>query len=124
MDTTWAIIGGAVIFWLGFRFGRAHTIVTMAREIAQEMSATTEREQTTFAIEKHQDQYFAYSEAHEFLGQGNSLVGLLQCLKDRYPGRTFRINREQLNFSQEETDQLIRAIFEVFGDHNKEEKRV
>lgn len=124
MDTTWAIIGGAVIFWLGFRFGRAHTIVTMAREIAQEMNAAAEQEQTEFAIEKHQGQYFAYSAEHEFLAQGETLIGLLQSLKERYPGRTFRISREQSEFTVEETHQLIRAIFEVFGDHNKEEKRV
>lgn len=124
MDTIWIALGAVTVFWLGFRLGRAHVIVQLAREIAQEAGLDPlTGDETVFDVEKHQGMYYAYSQHKEFLAQGASLLDLITALKAQWPGRVFRVSQQQNNFTVDENHQLIQAIFKVFSNHNTEEKQ-
>jgi hypothetical protein len=73
-------------------------------------------EETYIEIEKVNTQYFAYTVAGEFLGQGTNFKGLFQVLKERHPDKNFRLDKNQKSLTATEVDEMIKCIFEVYND--------
>lgn len=122
-DYIWNFAICLVIFWIGFRVGRIHAIIKIAKEVAEQINATI-ADQENLIIEKHNQMYFAYNDNHKFLSQGNNFVELMTNLKNRFPGQDFKIVKEQEHLTEEETGLMVKAIFEVFGDRKSAEEKV
>lgn len=73
-------------------------------------------QEEALTIERHQDQYLIYGDSLGFLAQGQTFQEAFARVRDRYPGRSFRIRDYQTTLSEEEAGRMVRAVFDVFGD--------
>lgn len=117
-----------VICWFWYKIGQASIIRAMARAMKEngtEVQLTADgqfelklntTDQTLLTIEREGNQYFAYSDQGQFLSQGVNFYLLFDSLKQQYPNSSFKVSREQSNLSSEEVEQMVKTIFEVFGD--------
>lgn len=90
-------------------------IARVRQEAKLEDDMKNDRE-TVIDIDREQGQYYAYSQKGEFLAQGQDFRSLLESIKGRFPGRSFRINKYNPKLTEEETQRLISSLFETFGD--------
>ena len=129
-----SLILQGVIYWFFFKLGQASIIHAISKDLLQslkekgievsrdedgEISFTKNAGETVLEIERVESQYFAYSTEGQFMGQGNDFKGLFQTLKSRYPDQNFRIDKDQKNLTEQEVGEMIRTIFEVFGERAK-----
>lgn len=110
------------IFWIGFKLGKMYAIIKIAKEVAAQITAGNGSEDQ-LTIEKHNQTYFAYNQEHKFLAQGTTFIELMSNLKARFPGKDFKIQQDQKCLSDEESGQMVKAIFEVFGDRKSAEEK-
>lgn len=90
-------------------------IARVHQEARLEDDVANQRE-TVIDIDREHNQYYAYSQKGEFLAQGQDFRSLLETIKGRFPGRSFRINKYNPKLTEEETQRLISSLFETFGD--------
>lgn len=129
----WLVI--AVSVWLAFRLGQASILMLLKEEVRErlrrgqtvksavaETTGWTDRaeDECLFAVERHQGQYYAFAENGEFLAQGPDFRTMFQTIKQRFPGRNFRVNRYNAELTEEETGKMVAAIFETFGERNEQ----
>lgn len=110
------------IFWVGFKLGKMYAIIKIAKEVANQINGAADTEDL-LTIEKHNATYFAYNQEHKFLAQGATFIELMSNLKARFPGKDFKIQQDQKCLSDEESGQMVKAIFEVFGDRKSAEEK-
>ncbi len=72
--------------------------------------------ETVIDIDREQNQYYAYAADGEFLAQGEDFKTMFERIKQRFPGRSFRINKYNAKLTEEETGLMVRAVFESFGE--------
>lgn len=127
------IIVQSLCVWFAYKLGQVSIIHKIGRDLQEEMkkkglkvdrddegNISISREETVLKVERVDSQYFAYAIDGQFLAQATDFRSLFQNLKERYPGKSFRIDRYQAEFTDEEASRMVKSIFEVFGD--KEQK--
>lgn len=127
-----AIIVQALIFWLVYKLGQISIIHKIGKDLSEaikerglklerddEGNISISKEPTPLKIERVDSQYFAYTTAGEFLAQGSDFRGLFENIKNRYPNKSFRLDKYQAELTEEETGKLVKSIFDVFGDGEK-----
>jgi aspartate/methionine/tyrosine aminotransferase len=102
---------------------RFREIMDMSQQIKNEAVLDASEEQAEIKVERDQGQYYMYTGTGEFLAQGEDFHTVFVRIRDRFPGRAFRVAREYTTLSREETDSLVRAVFEVFGDKTPDQER-
>lgn len=125
----------AIVCWFFYKLGQASIIKAISKDLLESLKAkgisvgrnadgniefTQHIEEVILEIERVGSQYFAYNDEGKFLGQGLDFKELFQTLKSRYPGQNFRIQKDQKTLSEEEVGQMVKVIFEVFGDKVQE----
>jgi hypothetical protein len=120
-----------VAYWFFYKLGQASIIKAISKDLLESLKAKgidvgrdaegniefkQNLEQTVIEIERVESQYFAYSDQGEFMGQGGDFKILFESLKKRFPDRNFRIDKDQKNLTEQEVGEMIRTIFEVFGE--------
>lgn len=83
------------------------------RKLEEDMKNDNE---TVIDIDREQGIYYAYAATGEFLAQGQDFRSMMDSIKKRFPGRSFRINKYNPKLTEEETQRLISAVFESFGE--------
>jgi hypothetical protein len=94
-------------------------IMNMARKAreGQQLDEDMENDkETVIDIDREGGQYYAYASTGEFLAQAQDFRAMFELIKKRFPGRTFRINKYNAKLTEEETQRMIRAVFESFGE--------
>lgn len=94
-------------------------IMKMAKKAREEQQLDDDMKndrETVINVEREQGIYYAYAEGGEFLAQGANFRSMFDTIKKRFPGRTFRINKYNPRLTEEETQRLISAVFESFGE--------
>jgi hypothetical protein len=125
---------GSLLFWVfmlwaAFKLGEITAISKLGKalldgleengvKVSRNADGTLDfdMEETYIEIEKVNTQYFAYTVAGEFLGQGTNFKGLFQVLKERHPDKNFRLDKNQKSLTATEVDEMIKCIFEVYND--------
>jgi ATP-dependent protease HslVU (ClpYQ) ATPase subunit len=130
-----------VVFFAGVVLGWYRGVHNMARmmleepEKFQELMQTVKRakleakldedmendRETEIDVEREEGIYYAYSSQGEFLAQGPDFRTMIEVIKKRFPGRSFRINRYNPKLTEEETQRLIISVYEAFGKTPPEE---
>ena len=121
-------------FWVAFRLGQASIIVLLKDEMRERIlrgesvdsavknivntSEEATADECVFGVERHQGQLYAFAHSGEFLGQGPDYTAVFQQIKQRFPGRSFRIDPKSLELSEQEAQTLVQAILTTFGDSN------
>jgi hypothetical protein len=122
-----------VLLWAAFRLGQASILTILKEEIRNriingEISVDTEsrailkipKNECHFDVERVNGHYYAYAQDGEFLAQGSDFRSMFQTIKQRFPGRNFRINKLQTELTEEEQTRMVTAIMETFGaQHEK-----
>jgi hypothetical protein len=127
--TVWDYILIAVGFYIAFRMGQASIIALLRDEVRERILSgkssdsairdvidIADAEQCEFKLERVHNSYYAYSKTGEFLAQGPDFGSLFRAIKQRFPGRSFRVNPKDTELSVEESQELIRAVVATFGD--------
>lgn len=121
-----------VAFWIAFRLGQASILALLKDEMRERIlrgesvtsavkniiDVESEQEECVFGVERHQNEWYAFAESGEFLAQGRDFTSMFDRIKQRYPGRSFRINPAKLELSEQEAQTLVQAILNTFGDKN------
>lgn len=132
-EINWAsIIVQVLCLWFMYKLGQASIIHRIGKDLEEEMKKKglavdrdedgkifIKKEETSLKIERVDSQYFAYASDGQFLAQGTDFRGLFESLKQRYPGKNFRLENYQAQFTEEEAGRMVKSIFEVFGDGEK-----
>jgi hypothetical protein len=123
-----------ILLWAAFRLGQASILSILKEEIRNriingEISVDAESRailnvpatnECHFDVERHDGHYYAYAQDGEFLAQGSDFRSMFQTIKQRFPGRNFRINKLQTELTEEEQTRMVTAIMETFGaQHEK-----
>ena len=130
--TLWDYVLVAIGFWIAFRLGQASILMLLKDEVREriqrgESSDTavksivnldTDTEECVFSVERHQGHYYAFAVSGEFLGQGPDFSTVFQQIKQRFPGRSFRVDPKSLDLSEQEAQRLVQAILTTFGENN------
>lgn len=107
-----------LIIWLVFHLGRIWGRVQIHVEQLEQKPGPAQANEEIITVERHHDQYLAYGHSLGFLAQGASFRDMFQVIKQRFPGKSFRIKNSQAEFTEEEAGQMLRAVFDVFGENN------
>jgi hypothetical protein len=121
MDVT-LIVLILVIIIAAYKVGQFSIIVQMiseAKKLGKELDSV-QSEQELIQIEKVNNAYYAYGNDGRFLAQGADFIVMLEIIKNRFPGHAFRVDKTQLNFSEEEIQKLVAGALEVFGEKEKQ----
>jgi hypothetical protein len=117
--------------WMAFKLGQA-SILSLLKEdlrrriISGELAVSENirdaldipQEECKFDVERVGEHYYAYASNGEFLAQGPDFRTMFQTIKQRFPGRNFRINKLQSELTEEESQRMVLAIYETFGESN------
>lgn len=98
------------------QFTKLLAAVKKAKSEAKLMDDMENDRETVIDVEREQGQYYAYATTGEFLAQGQDFRSMFETIKNRFPGRSFRINKYNAKLTEEETGRMVSAIFETFGD--------
>jgi hypothetical protein len=92
------IIVGGISFWVGWKAREYYALRQVFKMLQSEtVKQNDETPKTVLKLEKHSNSIFAYDrETNEFLGQGDSLDSLSVVLKERFPGISFAVTKENL----------------------------
>ena len=117
--------------WFCYRLGQASVIRTLTKELMETLHKQglsidqddnglvhIQKNEIVIDIERVESQYFVYKDTGEFVAQGPDFKSLFDTIKSRFPDQDFRINKNTQNLSEEELAQLMKTLFEVYG--NKE----
>ena len=117
--------------WFCYRLGQASVIRVLTKELLETLHKQglsidqddnglvhIQKNEIVIDIERVESQYFVYKDTGEFVAQGPDFKSLFDTIKSRFPDQDFRINKNTRNLSEEENAQLMKTIFEVYG--NKE----
>jgi len=127
------VIGFAVGYWRGLhklaenmlndpeKFAVLIRQIKKARSEAQLDDDMANGRETVIDVEREQGQYYAYAATGEFLAQGQNFRDMFNTIKKRFPGRSFRINKYNPKLTEEETQKLIKSVFETFGDNAEDQ---
>lgn len=77
-------------------------------------------DETVIDIEQHQGCYYAFADSGEFLAQGKDFDSMFGAMKQRFPGRNFRVPQVPKDLSEEQAGQMVKAIFKTFGDKHEQ----
>lgn len=88
--------------------------VARARSEAQLDDDVKNQRETEIDVERLEGIYYAYASDGEFLAQGPDFRTMMDTIKRRFPGRSFRINKYNPKLTEEETQRLITAVYESF----------
>lgn len=102
-------------------FARLIQQVKKAKESAKLDDDMKNDRETVIDMEREQGQYYAYATTGEFLAQGQDFRAVFETIKKRFPNRSFRVNRVNAKLTEEETERMIKSIFETFGDQAQEQ---
>lgn len=119
-------------FWIAFRLGQASIIVLLKDEMRERIvrgesvnsavksiiDVDDSKEECVFNVERHQGHYYAFAVSGEFLAQGPDFSTVFQQIKQRFPGRSFRVDPKSLDLSEQEAQRLVQAILTTFGENN------
>jgi hypothetical protein len=89
----------------------------------QEESTIIPIEETLLSIDRVEGMYYAYEKDGKFLAQGTDFRTMFQTIKDRFPQRSFRIDKYQANLTEEEAGRLVKSVFEVFAEDSSEKSK-
>lgn len=132
-DAIWLAIGAFIVgFAIGWYRGLSRVASLMLEDpekfknLMKEVERSRQqvqqfKDEWVINIECEQNQYYAYTVDGKFLAQGEDFTVMFNGIKDRFPGQSFRINKELPNLSKEEMTKLIKALFEVFGNNAQEQ---
>ena len=127
------VIGFAIGYWRGLhklaenmlndpdKFAKLIQQVKKAKSEAQLEDDMANDRATLIDVEREQGQYYAYANTGEFLAQGQNFRDMLDTIKKRFPGRSFRINKYNPKLTDEDTQRLIKSVFEAFDDKVEEQ---
>lgn len=125
---------GGLIFWgimlyAAFKLGEITAISKLGRALLEGLEENGVKvsrnedgtldlsmDEIYLEIERVDTQYFAYTSAGEFMGQGTNFKGLFETLKERHPEKNFRLDKNQKSLTTAEVDEMIKCIFEVYND--------
>lgn len=126
-----SILIQVALCWFCFRLGQASVIRVITKELLEELhkqgfgvgkdengAMLIQKDEIVIDIERVESQYFVYKDTGEFVAQGADFKSLFDTIKTRFPDQDFKINKNTQNLSEEELAQLMKTIFEVYG--NKE----
>lgn len=87
--------------WLGWQLREWHAIRTLRRFLSEnepsENAPETAPEIVSCVLEQHGNVFYVYSkEDNQFLGQGTDENELSVVLKERFPGKMFSLDGDQL----------------------------
>lgn len=72
--------------------------------------------ETQIEIERHSGRYYVYTTEGEFLAHGDEFRGLFEDIKQRFPDRKFRLKNYQARLTEEESQRMVKNLFEVFDE--------
>jgi hypothetical protein len=130
--TFWDYLLIGIGFWIAFRLGQASIIAILKDEMRERIlrgdsvssavknivDVDPDTEECVFGVERHQGHWYAFAESGEFLAQGPDFTTMFAAIKQRFPGRSFRINPAKMDLSEQEARILVQAIVNTFGDKN------
>lgn len=115
--------------WFCYRLGQAAVIRAITRDLLEALSKKglsvgqdengavhIQKDEIVLDVERVESQYFAYKDNGEFVAQGADFKSLFATIQHRFPNQDFRINKNPDKLSEEEIGQMIKTIFEVYGD--------
>lgn len=115
MDITTIVLVTVLVF-VAYKVGQWSMLGEILSEVAKHKETSeSESGEEKIHIEKHHETYYAFGENDRFLGQGRTFTVMLESIRDRFPGKDFRIDKNPKNLTSEEVGKLIESIFEVFG---------
>jgi hypothetical protein len=108
-DLIFTLIGYALVFWAGVRWGRVSAALSFARNLVEnpaklrrmmqeiEQLAKEDTEETTtetlgreITVHKEGEQFYLYRKSNnQFLAQGDTLKDALDAVGQRFPNETF-----------------------------------
>ena len=116
MDITTIVIFTVCIF-AAYKVGQWSILGELASQLAKKAKEkeTSPSDEEKIIIEKHHETYYAFGTNDRFLGQGSTFKDLFLSIRDRFPGKDFRIDKHPEALTHEETGKMVDSIFEVFG---------
>jgi hypothetical protein len=127
--TFWDYFFIAIGLYVAFRMGQASIIALLKEEMRERILSgrtsdsavrdiidVADKEQCEFRLERVHNNYYAYAKGGEFLAQGQNFNALFSAIKQRFPGRSFRVDPKDTDLTVEESQELIRAVVATFGD--------
>lgn len=125
----------AFLIWMAFKLGQA-SILTILKEDIRRRIVSGELdvkehireileippEECHFDVERFDGHYYAYAVDGEFLAQGPDFKTMFQTIKQRFPNRSFRINKLQTELTEEEQGRMVKAILDTFGAQNEKSR--
>lgn len=107
----------SVLMYAAFKVGQWSILGELVSELQKnkETSTADNADEEKIIIEKHNETYYAFGDNDRFLAQGATFGDLFKGIKDRFPGKDFRIDKHPDALTLEETGKMVDSIFEVFG---------
>ena len=91
-------------------------IAKAEKSMEKEAKPEVDKEEIWIEIERLGHQYYAYKSGGDFLAQGCDFPELFQRMKQQYPGENFRLPLKPQGLSKDESDRMVTAIFDVYGN--------
>lgn len=132
MENLWEYLAIAAALYLAFRLGQFSIIALLRDEIRERIlrgdtprsavhsmvDVAADLDSTTFTVERHGDQYYAYTSQGEFLAQGADFGTVFAAIRLRWPDRDFRVDPRNPDFTEAEAQSLVLAMVRTFGESN------
>lgn len=119
---------GFIVLLGAYHWGRMSMLGDIVRELKakgvlpEDLKADKDRKfeddsnDEVIKVERHQGMVYAFGANDRFLGQGASYDDLFTAIKHRFPGQTFRVQKDGVEDS--EFEKMVTSIFKIFGDRN------
>lgn len=120
------------VCWFFYRLGQAAAIKSIADDLVENLrnkgmeleldengdvvSVKSQGNETILVIEPVGAKYYAYTDAGEFIAQGEDFTTMFTDIKSRFPNQSFKIAKEQRMLTDEEMTELTKSVFQIFGE--------
>lgn len=123
------------VCWFFYRLGQAAAIKSIADDLVENLKnkgieLTTDEngdivvvksqgDATILVIEPVGPKYYAYTDAGEFIAQGEDFTTMFTDIKSRFPNQSFKIAKEQKMLTEAEMTELTKSVFQIFGEKHE-----
>jgi hypothetical protein len=124
-----------IVCWLCYRLGYANAIKSIADDVIENLrnkgmeleldengdvvAVKSQGDETILVIEPVGRKYYAYTDAGEFIAQGENFTIMFIDIKSRFPNQSFKIAKEQKMLTEEEMAELIKSVSQIFGEKHE-----
>ena len=120
------------VCWFFYRLGQATAIKSIAHDLIENLrskgmeleldengdivAVKSQGDETILVIEPVGAKYYAYTDAGEFIAQGENFTVMFTDIKARFPNQSFKIAKEQKMLTEKEMTELTESVFQIFGE--------